>query len=333
MAYPSLTRRRRTRRRRRLIIAIVLAVLIGIIALAVRYRTERREVSDYLGLAKIVADEEVQISAGLADLVSSLGEMNRSEMLASVARLETRAEGVISQLTTAAVPRPVGKAHGFLFVATTSWAEAIALLDDAISQTVDLPEDPGGPGLLQSAFDGLRVGDRAYAGFKQAVGELDPDTVIWEYPDVGYTADPVLYDAELLSLRLVLMPNLGLQRDIAVSATTNPAPVGASGDIPLLPFSVTFEVQVVVSNEGNLPEEEISVTVELAALNATAETFVVTQTVDTPLQPGEATTLTFTDLPAVPGGPFELVVRSQIPEDSDTTNDVWRFIFFRNENS
>jgi hypothetical protein len=116
-----------------------------------------------------------------------------------------------------------------------------------------------------------------------------------------------------------------------VTALTDPEPIGDRNSVPLVPHSEEFSVQAVVANEGNEPESQVSVVLDLVPSDGGDDGTSVRQTVAS-LEPGQARTLIFDAIDLRPGGLYELVVSATVDNDADDENDAWRMVFYRNEN-
>ena len=323
MAYSPLAPARSSRRRRRLAIALVLAALFGLIALAVRYRTEERIARDYLAIAKEVTDDQELMAGRLGELLASFGALERQDILERINVLRDDSKARLDELTGAEIVSSVGEAQAFLSVAAMSWVDALDGLDDAIVAILDEPADsPTGESMLARSFELLRVGDRAYEGFESALAALGPDLVTLRYAHVAYATgdNAVVFDAELIANRLRLIGGLAGDHDVAISVRLDPEPVSTLNDIPVVPDSAAFTVEVVVTNEGNLGQEAITVSLELLSRKPGAEPFPVEQFVAF-LEPGEAVALRFEDLPTDPGEIHELRVKALIAEDDGFPED------------
>lgn len=333
MAYPPSSLGRRSRRRRRLVLLVALAVALGLLALAVRYRTEERDMTAYLALAKDVAEDGVQLSADLSDLIVSLSDAERFNVLQRLESLGTQAQAMHDTLGEAIVPRPGAEIHGFLMVATSAWSDALASLDDAFVSILDEPDDANGDARLVNAFQLLRLGDRSYAEFLVAVDELERDIVADDYPAVEFVGRQreTLYDATVIGDRLRIVRNLAQSHDISVTATIEPTPVSGTGAFPVVPFADSINIKAVVGNEGNLPEEDIDVTLTLAAAGRTGgEGVTLVETIPI-LDPGVATTIEFTAIAVEPGGLYELVISTRVVDDADPANSQFTIVFFVND--
>lgn len=339
MSYPSLSPNRssydRRRRRRRLILAVVVAIVVSLIALAVQYRTEERRASDYLALATGIAENQAGVSVSLNTMLTDLGGLDRQDMLNQIDTLAVQATNDAQTLAAQEVPASVAEAHGFLTVALGSWRDALATLDDAVLMILDSPDDdPGGPVALAEVFERLRVGDLAYAGFIEARSRIEGATAAGSIPEFEFV-DPQalnLFDGEAIATRLRATRRLGGRHDISVTARTVPDPLGSQNGRPVVPSSETFGVLAVVTNEGNLTEEGILVTLNLTKTSGDAETLSRDQLILT-LEAGEATTIEFLDITLEPGGLYDLQITASITQDAEPENNVYELVFIRNDDA
>lgn len=313
----------------------VVGVAIALIALAVRYRTEERQASDYLALASDIAENQSGVSVSLTQMLSDLGGLERQDLLNQIDTLAVLATTDAQELAAQEVPASVAEAHGFLTVALGAWRDALASLDEAVLLTLDSPDDdPGGPVALHSVFELLRVGDRAYAGFLDARARIEGDVVAGSIAEFEFVAPEVLnlFDGEVIATRLRATRRLGGRHDISVTAVTVPEPLGSSNGRPVVPSSETFAVLAVVKNEGNLTEEGIVVTLNLELTSGDTETLSREQLVLV-LDAGEATTVEFSDLVLVPGGLYDLQITASITQDAEPLNNVFELVFIRNQDA
>ncbi len=332
MAYP-LTSNRRARRGRRLWLFLLLAVTIGMIAIAIGMRSERRQVAAYLDMAKQVAESEQEMSIALGELFRSLGNLDRPDILDRLVELDQRGADIRAQLREAEVPGPVSEVHGFLTVAASAWGDAVAALDEAFVMSLDEPEEREGPDMFDAAFELLEVGDRAYLGFEAAIAKLDPETVTYTYPDVRYVADDTefVYQTNYVTGRLSGLVALSERHDITVAGAMSPEPVGERNGFPVIPFTETVSIQAVITNTGNETETQVPVILELTTISG--DDLIVEQSMVEMLEPDAATTLTFSDIAVAPGVIYEVVVRAQLAGDADIANDSWNQPFIVNDPS
>ncbi|MDJ0961355.1 MAG: hypothetical protein QNJ88_11895 [Acidimicrobiia bacterium] len=313
-------------------IFLILATLAGVIALAVRYRTDRRVAVDYLDAAKLIADDEQLLSAGLGEVFIGVGDLERQEILDRVEELASTSADVRDALAELETTAAVAEAHGFLTVAVGAWDDAFATMGDAIVEVLDGPDVQTGDAALRAAFDLLRIGDRAFFGFTEAVARIEADVMPPEYPAVAFAGGDrsALYDSVAIASRLRNIVKLEGDHDVSIIVTIDPEPLVQEGSIPIVPNAEQFIVNLVVSNEGNLLENRITVSLEGDPQSADVEMIDLQQLVPS-LEAGSSTTVTFdvSDL-VVPGELYELRARAIIPEDETPDNNSWSLVLVRN---
>jgi hypothetical protein len=334
MAYPSYAPVRQQRRRRWLLALLIALIIVGIVILAVTRRNEARGVADYLAVAHDVAAQEAETAASLETMLVTITDIQRPEVMRSLEELRLSSEDAAETLAMTNVPAAAGEANGYLVAAVGSWTKALGLLDDAIVLVLDEPAEAGGSDRLEETFDLLRIGDLAYAQFLEAADGLDDSIPVSDLEVVAFTGEEraVEYDAQVVTLRLTSVYKLGELHDVSVTALTEPEPLGERDNIPVVPHSEQFLVQAVVANQGNEPEQQVSVDLELIPTGSDEDRVTVRQTVAN-LEPGQAKTLVFDTLKLEPGGLYELVISTRVDKDDDPENDAWRMVFYRNEDA
>jgi hypothetical protein len=334
MAYSDFGPPRRSRRRRNVIILILLLAIVGVVALAVRYRTERREAIDYLTVADGIGREHSEMSEQLGTLLQGLGDEERPAMEQRLETLATRAGDLAATLDDQVVPRPIAEVSGLMGVATDSWAEGIDTLSNAIIAILDAEEDDVSADVsLRAAFDLMRVGDAAYARAVSGLGEVDPEMVPTSFPEVSYTTGlyAPLYNAGVVAERLRQEGTLAELVDIKLVAITIPEPVSESGSgIWSIPASESLSFQATVSNTGNTVAENITVLVTLQRVGSADLINPASQLIPS-IAPGESEIRTFENLPVEPGAVYSITATASVPGVEDQTDDnTFNLVFERN---
>ncbi|MEA2002984.1 MAG: hypothetical protein U9N84_14005 [Actinomycetota bacterium] len=334
MAYSDFGPPRRSRRRRNVVVLIVLVLIIGVLALAVRYRTERRESIDYLATAEEVATKHSELADRLGALLQGLGQEERPEVAQRLETLALESRGARRQLEAVVVTRPVAEVAGLMMVSVAAWDDAIRGLDDAIVAILDAEDgDLTGDEALREAFELLRLGDRAYTSVLDGVVRLDQELVSKPFPIVTYTGGQyaALYDAPTIADRLRRLGGLSELSDIAILGATIPAPVSKGvGEIWSIPASDRFDLEVTVSNTGNVIAEKISVVVTLKK-ERSSETIPPLGQLITSIDPQDSKQILFEDLDVEPGQVYSVTVTASLEAGDDAAEDnIWSLIFERN---
>ncbi len=333
MAHYDFGSPRRSRRRRNIIILIVLLVVVGVLVLAVRYRTERREAIDYLTVADEVGREHVDISEQLGTLLQGLGGEDRPAMEQRLETLSAQARTLADKLDDQVVPRPVAEVSGLMAVAADSWADGIETLKDAILAILDAEEnDVSADTLLRDAFDLMRVGDAAYGRAVAGLGDVDPVMVPTTFPEVSYTAGSFgpLYNASVVADRLRQQGTLAELVDVKLKAITTPEPVSDNGQVWTIPASDSLSLTVTVSNTGNVPAENITVLVTLQRVGS-AEVIDPTSQLIPSIAPGNSEIRVFENLNAEPGAVYSITATASVADVDDLTDDnTFNLVFERN---
>jgi len=327
MAYRAYRSDRRFRRRRWLLILISVVAIISLIAFLLSRQTEQRDTVEFFGAADESSNLHTKASVELESALASIGTIDRQELTRRLQAVsDTAAEA--NALLDVDVPPTIGASYGTMTTASGTWTVGSADVSTTIVEIMDGVLVEGAQGQLEAALDLLRVGDASYVLFLDSLLATPSDAEIPVFTSVTYInpdAQPLLYDAQSLVLRIQTSYDLSPHHDVAVSGMTVPAPVGESGGIPVVPFSQVLDVQAVVSNVGNEDEPTVAVDLELFSIE-TGSTVSASQTI-VDLAAGSSTSVTFVDVSVTPGGLYQVRVTVTIPDDIDLDNNVWEMTF------
>lgn len=334
MAYSDFGPPRRSRRRRNVVVLLVVLLIVGVLALAVRYQTERRESIDYLSVAEEVALQHAAMSDRIGVLLEELGQEERPEVVLQLDTLVVDARQAVSALDGLVVTRPVAEASGLMTVAVEAWSDGLVAVGDALVAILDAEEgDFSGEEELRNAFELLRLGDLAYARVMTSVALLDPEIVPMAFPIVSYTGGDYagLYDAAVVAQRLRGRGGLAELIDVALTAETVPGPVSeAAGGIQTIPASDAFSLEVVVSNTGNVVVEKVTVTVTLEQVGVASNIPPLGQLIPA-IEPDRSERLVFENLEAQPGNVYNITAIAVVDGGGDETDDnTFTLVFQRN---
>lgn len=335
MAYRSYQPDRRTKRRRWLLIALTVVVVISAIAFLVSRQTEQRGTVEFFAAAgevSLLHDESADLLTGT---LSQIGpDLSRPEVIRRLDEMVaiTEEAEVLLDIT---VPVPVSRPYGSLATASTAWAEGVLEVRRVILGIMDGEIPVGAESELRSALELLRVGDIGYEQFRDAIDSLPPEVDAPPFESVTYIVpdptNPLLYDAQNLTLRIQGSYNLSARVDIGVVGMMDPSPTGERGGIPVVPFSESIAINAVISNAGN--EVVPSVSVRLDVLNVDTGEVVTVEQVSSEIASGGSTTVAFDDLAIAPGGLYQATVSVTIEGDNRPDNDAWSMTFIWNAES
>ena len=333
MAYSDYSPPRRSRRRRNVIILVILAMIVGVVALAVRYRTERRESIDYLTIAEDIATQHADMANQLGELFQGLGG-ERPDLELRLETLATQARDAANLLDEQVVARPVAEVAGLMSVAADSWADGMEVTGDAIIAILDAEaNDLSADEKLREAFELIRLGDRAYERVLVEVAGLEPELVPSPLPEVAYTQglfEP-LYDHTVVAARLRLQGGLAELISVSLVANTVPEPVSEDpSGIRTIPASESLALEVTVSNTGNVVVENVSVTVNLQRV-ASGEILSPLAQLIPSIEPGNSEKATFENIDAIPGEVYSITAVAAVEGQDDVGDDnSFTLVFERN---
>jgi hypothetical protein len=335
MAYRSYQPDRRTKRRRWLLIALTVVAVVSAIAFLVSRQTEQRGTVGFFAAAGEVSLLHGESADLLTDTLTQIGpDLSRPEVIRRLDDMVAITEEA-EALLDVTVPAPVAQPYGSLAAASAAWAEGVLEVRRVILGIMDGEIPIGAESELRSTLELLRVGDLGYVQFRNAIGALAPEinappfeSVVYIVPD---PTNPLLYDAQNLTLRILASYNLSARVDIGVVGMVDPAPTGERGGIPVVPFSESIAVNAVVSNTGN--EAVSAVAVRLDVLHVDTGEVVTLERVSSEIASGGSTTVSFADLALTPGGLYQATVSVTIEGDNRPDNDAWSMTFIWNAES
>ena len=304
---------RRRKRRRNLILPVVASVVIGAFVLVGSLSRDTLVARDFYDATMgIVIDLQSDAETFMA-LTTSPFVNDRDEYVAELEQVEGALEEALTTLP-AREDLPI-EVTGTLRLATRTleqWQLGVASYKAASLMLVDEPGSGIAEIELADALAELRVADELYLVLIDEMDALRVDLDIGELnaPDVQFVpanASTAGFVAGLAS-RLREAEVLAGRRDIAIlNVVTSPAPLGGEDfDVERLPFTETVEIQVVVLNSGNQPEEGLSIA--LVVQNVDSQDAVQESRTIELLDSGAQEAVSFADIPVQAGQLYRVTV-------------------------
>ncbi len=334
MAYPPYRPDRRSKARRWLLIAFSVSVIIALIAVVASRQTEQRSTVEFFSAAQQVSSIHEASSVIFGETLASIGVVTRQDLMR---RLESVVEAATeaNALMTIDVPPSIGPSYGTMVTATASWLEGAREADRVIVGIMDGEIVDTAVDQLQASLDLLRVGDVAYAQFRESLIDFPEDADLPSFPSIVYIArqeaDPLRFNATNLVLRIQSAYSLSPHRDVSVTGMIEPTPVGDRAGVPIVPFSDAIAINALVTNAGNEDEGKIAVDLEVFEINS--DVVVTRSSVVDGLAAGASTTVLFDNLEITAGGLYQAKLTVTIDEDIDAENNVWELVFIWNAES
>jgi hypothetical protein len=324
---------RRRRRRRFIVPAVVLVVILAVIFAVTRVQSDRQLRREYLNRALEVAESEQDVAGRLGELVAGLENMDRPAMVGILDELRAVTGALFDDLTaTATVPGDLRSGQLYLGIAVARWQEGMVATRTALMALSEAPEDEAGLALLSRGLIDLRVGDSAYGGFLGVI-QGDPSLDLARpFPDFRFVPASAeqQYQAADLARRVSLIPGLAAVENLTVvDVRLDPGPAGEEMGIPVVPVSDRLNADVTIANHGTVESAGGVVLLELVSQDGTKYE---DQQVIGALQPGELTSVQYTDLPVQPGKLYEIIATIEV-EDDNPSDDTFSFTFIRDTES
>jgi Sec-independent protein translocase protein TatA len=320
-----------------LLVLVLVSVVAVVIIAAGNLRSDTRALVAYLEEARTSAIEHSAESADFKEqVIAGMQTLDRDRLTTLMTQMAEAAAGVTNRLSEIEVPPAAAAPAAAFSLATASWEAGLSSFEDALLEVIDNPADAVAIGGLADVLVDLEVGDRAYARFVEQANTLrsEADVEIGEFPDVGYltVALSSLTFAERLAGVASRSEGLTLSRDLAIAAVRlDPESTGGTTDgAPILPNTETLVIQVVVVNEGN--RDETDVTVSLVMRNGDGITL-EERSSDLPvLDAGGSVTVEFAGLAVTAGEKLAATVSVGLVDgELDTENNLREVPFFVNE--
>ena len=318
-------------------VLVLVSIVAVVIIAAGSLRSDTRALVAYLEEARSVALDHSERSIDFkTQVISGLQDLDRDRLKTLMTQMVETSTSVTARLDSVEVPPAAAGSAAALSLAASSWETALSEFEAALLAAVDDPENVVAIGQLADVLVDLEVGDRAYMRFVAEADRLrnEADVEIGEFPSVGYlsVALPSLTYAERLAGVASRTEGLLLSRDLAIAAVRlDPKETGGVTDgAPIIPNTDTLLIQVVVVNQGNRDEQDLTVSL---VLQDQAGVTLEERTEDLgELKAGGSVTVDFGQLAVTAGEKLVATISvTLVSGESDTDNNRREVHFFVNE--
>ena len=318
-------------------VLVLVSIVAVVIIAAGSLRSDTRALVAYLEEARSVALDHSERSIDFkTQVISGLQDLDRDRLKTLMTQMVETSTSVTARLDSVEVPPAAAGSAAALSLAASSWETALSEFEAALLAAVDDPENVVAIGQLADVLVDLEVGDRAYMRFVAEADRLrnEADVEIGEFPSVGYlsVALPSLTYAERLAGVASRTEGLLLSRDLAIAAVRlDPKETGGVTDgAPIIPNTDTLLIQVVVVNQGNRDEQDLTVSL---VLQDQAGVTLEERTEDLgELKAGGSVTVDFGQLAVTAGEKLVATISvTLVSGESDTDNNRREVPFFVNE--
>ncbi len=306
------------------VVLVVLTVLtVGIVVLGANHTSPneaRTEALAYLDKVRPIIERSSATGRDIASLRDKAVSLERGLVERQLARAETETSGALADARGVTSTQVGALAQDLLVGALGGRAMAVKGLRGAFEQAlnVETPALPAVQALAEVGRD-LEASDGAYRLFSRNLPPgSDPP------PESRWVSDPQAWSTPILGGLVTALrnsQNLAPVHDLAVLvAVPDPGPVGKEdGGIMVLAPVPAIRLQVVVTNQGNQPEQGVPVVASTQPFDGSPST---PKRVVVDLQPGQSRAIDTLELSPPPVGvTFAVIVRVGASPDSKPVDD------------
>jgi hypothetical protein len=309
--------RRKRRRRSRFLLPILLAVVFLAFWAADRSANDNLISTAFYDDVRSVAASQSLAASDFERMLITSAALDRAQYIALMDQLQSGVDQGIIQVSSDEVqlddiPDRIIAVQSLAAETLTLWADGLELFEEASLAIVDDPLDSLAIIHLGDALAKIKTGDVLYEILALETDALRIDLALSESPMPSVTFLPAIaitpsFVAALVSRFANSTGLVGVPGFSIATVTTIPeATGGQEGNAARLPFTDVLEVQVVVSNNGNVPETDLSVLLRIHDV-ATNIRVLETQQIAV-LEMGGQTTVRFSDLEVFGGESYTITV-------------------------
>jgi hypothetical protein len=299
---------------------LLVGVLATVVVLAVnaamsaRSPAPARQLAEQSYLDQVLPSVQDSAREGrdIADLRSQALSVSGSTVTGRINQVGAEAQQTLAGMQRLSPPKSMQTAHDLLVAALAIRVQGVQALSQVMSDVMSGHHDAtasnnaGSNNALLGVGQDFVAADRAYELFVKSM----PPAVGPPLPGSQWVTDPNDYSAPSVAVFLAALKSAAsavpVHDTAVVVVTTDPAPVGRNGDVQIMPIAKTLNLQIVVGNEGNQTESNLTVSATISPSGYGASQMVrdfVT------LSPGQRRTVQLGALRPVPNQQSMLLVK------------------------
>jgi hypothetical protein len=235
-------------------------------------------------------------------------------------QVATEAQQTLSGLQRLSPPKSMQTAHDLLVAALAIRVQGVQALSQVMGDALSGRRDPtSNDNALVEVGQDFTAADRAYQLFVRSM----PAAIGPPLPASQWVTDQSEYSPPNVAVFLAALKSAAsavpVHDTAVVVVTTDPVPVGRTGDVQIIPVAKLLNMQIVVGNEGNQTESNLTVSATISPSgygpSQTVRDFVS-------LTPGQRRTVLLGGLKMVPNQQSMLLVKiDAVPGENNLANN------------
>jgi hypothetical protein len=314
---------RSTRRRGRpwLFFALLATVLVLVVNAAMSARSpgpvRQQAEQSYLDQALPAIQQSTQQGLDISDVRAQALNLSPTTILSHLDQVVSETHQTLATVQKLTPPSNVRNAHALLVAALDMRYAGAEALRQAIATALSAQPVATGVAALATVGSDFQAADWAYTLFQQAMPKANPPL-----PASQWVTDPGAYSTATLSVFVSTLRSIGSLTPVhdvsVILVTTDPLPINLVNGLQILPIARNLNLQVVVADIGNQPENNLTVTASIAP-SVIGPTQSVRNFVD--LTPGETKTVSLGGLRVLTGQATTLTTQiAPAPSQTDTAD-------------
>jgi hypothetical protein len=175
------------------------------------------------------------------------------------------AQQTLSGMQRLTPPRSMQTAHDLLVAALAIRVQGVQALSQLMGDAMSGGREPSSIGdLLVGVGQDFTAADRAYELFVKSM----PPAIGPPLPASQWVTDQAEYSQPAVAVFLAALKSavtaVPVHDSAVIVVTTDPVPVGTTSDVQIMPITKALNLQIVVGNEGNQTESNLTVSATIS---------------------------------------------------------------------